>query len=41
MGLEDQQEQGNGKDEMRGSLHYGGKCAASGRDDERFWWYGK
>jgi hypothetical protein len=22
------------KSEMRGSLHYGGKCAASGRDDE-------
>jgi hypothetical protein len=24
---------GNGKDEMRGSLHCGGKSAASGRDD--------
>jgi hypothetical protein len=24
---------GNGNDEIRGSLHCGGKCAASGRDD--------
>jgi len=25
-------------DEMRGSLHYGGKSAASGRDDASFGW---
>ena len=29
----------NGKSEMRGSLRYGGKCAASGRDDGVFGWH--
>jgi hypothetical protein len=27
----------NGEDEIRGSLHYGGKSAASGRDDDFLW----
>jgi hypothetical protein len=29
---------GKDKDEIQGSLHCGGKCAAFGRDDVGLWW---